>query len=316
MEISTSIAIQAFMIGLALCVTLLRIWVRLRIEQRALTLPDYFVWAAWIFASGWFICSILALNIGVEHPLDEIGITDSTEYLKVVFVSAYCFDIGLYLPKISIVIFYWWLIPSGFRRLRVALYICTGILGSCFLATLLADTLITQPISDNWSLENQLNSMWNSYPLFILNWVLNIFTDLMLFCLPFFILNCLKLHRRQKIGLAGVFSLGMITILVSAARFTTYIVTDYNLDDASGNAWCTIEICTAIIVVSLPGLKSLIMRSSTLQSTGNRNTNGYIQTYSGQGSRISANTKEYPVDGKNAVIITRNVDVVHCNSHV
>jgi hypothetical protein len=71
------------MIGLALCVTLLRVWVRLHLEQRQLTSPDYFVWAAWLFASGWFICSIIALKIGMEHPLDEVGVTDSIEYLKV-----------------------------------------------------------------------------------------------------------------------------------------------------------------------------------------------------------------------------------------
>lgn len=49
------------------------------------------------------------------------------------------------------------------------------------------------------------------------------------------------------------------------------------------DAWCTIEMCTAVIVVSLPGLKSLIARKER-QSTKERSSNGYIQTSSNHAS--------------------------------
>jgi hypothetical protein len=55
------------------------------------------------------------------------------------------------------------------------------------------------------------------------------------FIIPFFIIKCLKLRRRQKIALCGVFSLGLITISISLARFIVYTVTDYSVDDASGS---------------------------------------------------------------------------------
>lgn len=48
-------------------------------------------------------------------------------------------------------------------------------------------------------------------------------------------LSSLKLHKRQKFALCGVFSLGMITILISLSRFIVYTVTDYNIDDATGS---------------------------------------------------------------------------------
>jgi hypothetical protein len=54
------------------------------------------------------------------------------------------------------------------------------------------------------------------------------------FALPFFIFNCLKLRRRQKIGLVGIFSLGAITIAISLARFIVYSM-DYSIDDADGS---------------------------------------------------------------------------------
>lgn len=52
---------------------------------------------------------------------------------------------------------------------------------------------------------------------------------------PFFILNRLKLRKRQKIALCGVFSLGFITVIISLGRFIVYTVTDYNVDDATGS---------------------------------------------------------------------------------
>jgi hypothetical protein len=56
------------------------------------------------------------------------------------------------------------------------------------------------------------------------------------FVLPFFILNCLKLRKRQKVALCGVFSLGIITLIISLARFIVYTdSSDYSLDDASGS---------------------------------------------------------------------------------
>ncbi|KAH7260631.1 uncharacterized protein BKA55DRAFT_535667 [Fusarium redolens] len=88
------------------------------------------------------------------------------------------------------------------------------------------------------SLENQLESIWNSVTDFTVNWALNISTD----------------------------------------------ISHYKLDDPSGNAWCTIEMCTAVIVVSLPGLKSLFVQSKSPGNTSDRSTNGYIHTSSRQPS--------------------------------
>jgi hypothetical protein len=90
-------------------------------------------------------------------------------------------------------------------------------------------------------------------------------------------ISSLKLRKRQKIALCGVFSLGMITIIISASRFIVYTVTDYNVDDATGNLWCTAEMCTATIVVSLPAMKALIVRASPNNSSYPRSTGGYHQ---------------------------------------
>jgi hypothetical protein len=76
---------------LTLVVTLLRSWVRLGVEKRNLTLPDYLVWGGWLCVLGWFICSIVSLQNQVHHPLVEPDLTtDSVTYLVVRAMQVCC----------------------------------------------------------------------------------------------------------------------------------------------------------------------------------------------------------------------------------
>lgn len=66
----------------------MRSCVRLYIERRRFTLPDYLVWAGWLCSLGWFICSFLALRLQINHPLAEPDqATDSVDYLVVREIS-------------------------------------------------------------------------------------------------------------------------------------------------------------------------------------------------------------------------------------
>jgi hypothetical protein len=53
-----------------------------------------------------------------------------------------------------------------------------------------------------------------------------------------------------------------------------------SITDQYPDAWCTAEMCIAIIVVSLPSLKALIIRT-TPPNTTNRSNSGYLQPGSG-----------------------------------
>ncbi|KAF4461190.1 hypothetical protein FALBO_12016 [Fusarium albosuccineum] len=321
MLIKVSIAIQALLLGLALLVIILRCWARLRFERARLTISEYFAWVGWLFSLGWFICSTIALQILIKHPaIGERLLVNNVEYLKTVFVAEYFFDVGIYWPKLSITTFYWGLIPQVFQTLRKALYASTAYLVCCLIASFLLVTLISNPISNNWSIENQLDSAWNSYTNFVVQWCLNFSTDLLLFCFPFFLLPHLKLRKEQKIGLVGVFSLGAITLTVSLARFIAYNVTDFGLDDASGNTLCTAEMTTAVIVVCLPGLKKFVTRSNSPNTSdpanasaqsGSGQSRSTRQAYAEWGVRddeielVTGSRKSYPpstADGRDTIV--------------
>ncbi|KAH7401166.1 hypothetical protein DE146DRAFT_718391 [Phaeosphaeria sp. MPI-PUGE-AT-0046c] len=101
---------------------------------------------------------------------------------------------------------------------------------------------------------------------------------------------------RTKVALCEVFSHQLITIIISLARFLVYTVTDYSLDDASGNLWCIAESCIATIIVSLPTLKVLVLRSaftstSTRSDNGNRNSGSkkHIETIGSRSRKQSLN---------------------------
>jgi hypothetical protein len=80
------------LVSIALAMTILRCWIRLRFERRKLTLPDYIVWGGFVFTLAWFLCSAIALHIQVDHPLEEQNgyMTDSVPYLVVRVISDIC----------------------------------------------------------------------------------------------------------------------------------------------------------------------------------------------------------------------------------
>ncbi|KAF4988783.1 hypothetical protein FGRMN_9577 [Fusarium graminum] len=287
-SVNASIAIQAVLLALALCILFLKSLAQVLSKQTIFNLPDIFAWLGWLFTLGWFICSTMALKILIDTPAigDEL-VVHSVPYLKIVFVAQYMFDIGIYFPKISITLLYWMLIPGIAGPLRTSLLIISIYLGCAMTTTILTDTLICLPISDNWSIENQLRSTWNSYTAFIVQWSMNFSTELIAFLFPFFLLKRLALRKPQKLALVGVFSLGVITMIVSLTRFIAYIATNFELEDESGNIMTTAEMSTAVIVVCLPGLRRYVIRSKTSTQSSRSNP----ASIGGQGIHVHTTTQ-------------------------
>lgn len=76
--------VQFVLVAIALAITVLRCYIRIFLERRSLTLPDYLVWGAWISTLGFCVGSVVALKLQLTHPLVEPDLlTDSTAYLKV-----------------------------------------------------------------------------------------------------------------------------------------------------------------------------------------------------------------------------------------
>lgn len=85
---------------------------------------------------------------------------------------------------------------------------------------------------------------------------------------------------RKKIGLAIVFSLGVITIAVSVGRFITMVYVDNAISICQFSQpplkpisnilldiWATAEICISVIVVALTAVRPLLRKLTNLKST-------------------------------------------------
>ncbi|KAF3079474.1 hypothetical protein TWF103_004801 [Orbilia oligospora] len=117
------------------------------------------------------------------------------------------------------------------------------------------------------------------------NAAINITTDFFLALLPIPVLNTLKVGRRQRYILMGIFGLGLFVCAVSILRLHALIVLessqDPTWDQAATTCWSSIELNIAIICASLPTLRPVIRRifPSLLGST-----NAYGNSYPRQGS--------------------------------
>ncbi|RDW63587.1 hypothetical protein BP6252_11132 [Coleophoma cylindrospora] len=75
---------------------------------------------------------------------------DEIILLKISYVSGVIWDIGLYMPKFSLLALYYDVILIVFRKLRMALHVITGFIVSAALVTICIDLFWCTPIPSNW----------------------------------------------------------------------------------------------------------------------------------------------------------------------
>jgi rhodopsin domain-containing protein len=177
--------------------------------------------------------------------------------------------------------------PLGWSKQRIALYLAFIVTFAFALtAPLLAMFWCGPNVSKHWEVGSGC-SFWNRR-IFIIDWIMNIISDIMIFLLPFPLLAKLRLSKRQIVALCVTFGLGTITILVSTLRFSTFIQHAFlPLCKAacfyytsrlliSTDVWSIAEISTGIMVVSLPALRPLLRKAgNAVTSTTVRRHNSW-----------------------------------------
>ncbi|KAH6693848.1 archaeal flagellin N-terminal-like domain-containing protein [Plectosphaerella plurivora] len=249
------IPIEAFLLALTLLIVTARLCVRLVRQRQRLTTCDWLLVASSLDATALFVTDTLAVRLGALGPWPTTD-ADAISLKKVTFAGNYFYDTGVYLPKLALCALFFKLIPPTMPFLRRAMFAVSGLTLAFALTTVFLDTFWcgANP-SVNWSLEEGACSTYESKNVFRIDWVMNIVSDILIFCLPFPLLVGLQVSRRYIIGIAATFSAGIVTIAASVSRFATVEVI---------HNWPNVyilsmtEMAAAIIVVSLPALKSLL----------------------------------------------------------
>ncbi|KAH7267826.1 archaeal flagellin N-terminal-like domain-containing protein [Fusarium redolens] len=266
------VPIEAVLFGISTLLVLARLALRTIRQHQSLTVSDWFLIVSLLDAAALFGTDTAAYNLGGMDEYDPSApprsIEDQITLMKVSFAGNYFYDTGVYFPKLALLALYFKLIPQTLPVLRKFLYGVTALTGSFMLTTCFLDTFwCGSNVSVNWEIDGEC-STFDSKTVFRIDWVMNLISDMLVFALPFPLLFGLQLSRRYKAGLVAIFASGLITLGASIGRFATV---------EAIHAWTNVyvlsmtEIAAAIVVVSLPALKSLLhglgLRSSKQNTT-------------------------------------------------
>ncbi|KAF2814586.1 uncharacterized protein BDZ99DRAFT_548581 [Mytilinidion resinicola] len=220
--------------------------VRLPQQQKSLVVSDAFLLISCLFSLTLVITDTMTYQLGGLSGADIEDPKKIVKLAKIAFAGNYFYDKCIYFPKFSILALYTRLFPNTMPKLRQVFWVVTGFVAASCLLTCLADTFwCGGNVASNWSLEEGACLSFNSIPLFHLDWSLNFISDVFIFALPFHLIRHLKLKKRQLYGLIFTFALGIITIAVNIACFTTII---YSNNFNSIYVWAMSEITTSIMV--------------------------------------------------------------------
>jgi hypothetical protein len=130
-----------------------RVMVHIQMHMRALLLSDVFLLLATLACLGVVICDALTFKAGAMSnfadpttPILKVSVTKvksvrvCTDTSQVRFATNYLFDVGLYLPKFSILAFYFMIIPVTASETRKALHAVTCFVVLSTLITFFGDT--------------------------------------------------------------------------------------------------------------------------------------------------------------------------------
>ncbi|CAI6039223.1 unnamed protein product [Clonostachys chloroleuca] len=271
MNAESVIAAQWTLMSVAILLVIARLSVRFRLKQRNLILSDLFLVISCCAAVGLLTADIIIWKQGTWLNIVNPGVTT----LKARFAICFLFDTGIYFPKFSIIALYYTLVPRTQPWLRIALYGLTAITTSCCLVTIFYTVFYCGlDIAANWSIEpGSCKFFFADMPVEIY-WGMHLATEVLNFIFPFSIVRGLRLpNLREKIGLYIILGLGLITILVTIARYINGV---FGFSSYGATLWGTAELATAISAVALTALRPLLrVATEIMTDTYNKFTNKY-----------------------------------------
>ncbi|KAF3029619.1 hypothetical protein E8E12_000869 [Didymella heteroderae] len=267
-------------LGIAYAFVALRIYLHLFHLRKRLNWSEILLIASALDALGLIVCDTLTYQMGVmdkyesSEKLSKVDlhaelVTDAV-HPKISFASNYFYDVGLGLPKLSMLAFYWTFFDfTCHRRLRRVLWSMSAFVVACYLTSLLDDTFFCgKDVSVQWSQEKGACSVFYAQEPFILNFSLGLTCYLIIYMLPAILL--LQGILEASTGVLLVLAMGSLPILTGVVRFICLKVGTGQ--DNLVYVLSMVEMALAIIVASLPGLKVSLLRDAGASEGGSKAT--------------------------------------------
>ncbi|KAI1359773.1 hypothetical protein F5Y08DRAFT_318871 [Xylaria arbuscula] len=200
--------------------------------------------------------------------------------------------ISVSLTKVSIILFYFHLLPQ--RSYRVFLWIMLVIVILTGLTCTIAGIFQCDPVARAWNAAVD-GTCFDQPALFFANGGLNIAEDLVLYILPTRVLWDMNLPLKQRIALVGIFVAGGLTIIAGIIRIPSLqeavVSNDPTWDHVGSSIWSSIECNVGIVCACLVHLKPLIVKFIPTFSISSRSSRrGRMQKLSGKQSEDVVNS--------------------------
>jgi hypothetical protein len=197
-------------------------------------------------------------------PFERFDDAQAERFLKILFILQFWYIIAVALVKLSILFLYGRVFGIG--RFPISVLTLIGITTSWLISFLFATFFQVWPLKCNWV---ACIPTTDYAVMYMLSSVTDIVIDICILGLPAFFIRKLHLNGNQKIGLIGIFGLGIFCVVSSIARLA-YTILFHNANikgnyavNFSSNVvniimWSGIEVCASTLCASLPCFGPLI----------------------------------------------------------
>ncbi|RDA85741.1 hypothetical protein CP532_5957 [Ophiocordyceps camponoti-leonardi (nom. inval.)] len=260
-QYGTIIAICIVLSVLSVATVSCRLWIRA--AARGLAGDDWMAALSMVFALAYSGLCIAQTKYGLGLPIKLRPKPNLIPYTRVNFAGRPIYQLGISFFKIALLISYLRLLKGTDQRTyRRLVWLTIFLVFFAHLGCSLSLILACTPVAKSW---NPLmdGSCLPPGPSFTGYAIVTIVSDVVVAILPIPVLLKLNIRLEKKIGLIGIFMLGLFTTLCSIMRYTQINRIQYG----DGNStmlvlWGTIEFNVGNMVSSLPFLAPVCMKKA------------------------------------------------------
>ncbi|GKZ23063.1 hypothetical protein AbraIFM66951_008995 [Aspergillus brasiliensis] len=327
--------------------TIWRLWIKLRpSSEYGLTFDDYvMIWATIIGVGVCVSGLVYGPPYGFGRHVAALPTKEVETFMMGDYIFSHFYDVAIASTKLSVLALYYRIFITPKFRLVVILTVVWVILWLMTMEIVLG--LECRPIAKFWDSSVE-GTCFNLVAFSYFTNIANLVTDIWIFLLPLPVILRLQITKNKKIGLSLLFSVGLATCAISAARLTVVVTqgsSDYTWAGVPLGILSAWEPLGGILCANLPVIyKSLaaVFRSikGTLHTHGSRSVhasftrrqtktsahnhhNTWLQLNNGSGagnsyrSEILAlksmdddddDTEMQPVPGMNTIMVERQFE--------
>nr|CDP22942.1 Putative protein of unknown function [Podospora anserina S mat+] len=227
---------------------------------------DWCIIPALVFAAGVMASSLEQMARGAGRHAWEADWMQMSALERAAWYGILFYNLSLTFSRISILLLYRRIFTYSWAKRAIQIVLVLVVLIGIWLVVSVCTACIPLEAFWNWSLFFTQEVYCQPGNIWWANAALHIVSDLVIMALPMPVLSALKLPRRQKYALVGVFALGFFVCIVSITRLV-YLIDivkkagyDATYTSAQMIYWTSVEVSAAICCACLMTLKPLIQR--------------------------------------------------------